>query len=115
MTIRVDDQWGNAIPDVYIGAAVMEFVNANWFSIAQGIRAGGTYQDPVGAFVPRANNIVLDTSDDATDWPTDEKLTMVAGSQEQRIRVMVGGHNVGQVKRDVIWTPPKRVKIKDAN
>ena len=66
--------------------------------------------------LPRENNIVLKTSEDAIHWPTEDPLAMgTPDPQQQRIYVKVGGHAVGQVKRDVTCTAPNHVKVEDAN
>lgn len=115
----MDDQWGNALDDVYQGVDIEELYDGSWWDIAQDLSANGTYQDPVGYMVQRQNGIVLKTSQDAQDWPAPPPPpTLPMGSppvQQQRIDVRVGGHQVGQVKRDVTCTAPNHVKVEDAN
>lgn len=123
MTIRVDDQWGNALNDLYTGAHIEELFGPHWWYIHLDLSANGTYQDPVGWMQWPNDPIVLRTSQRALDWPLPAPpptLTMVPPLpgepvHEQRIEVKVGGHRVGQVRRDVIHTPPNRITIRDAN
>ena len=111
LTVTVEDQFGDVLDDLYQGVEVRERWSGIALEINQSLNATGTYQDPVGVVRTRQPWHVLANSQAAQDWPQAQTLPMIAFRNKQRIRVWVGGHDVGTIRRDVIGTPPNHVEI----
>jgi len=111
LTVTVEDQFGDVLDDIYDRAEVEERVSRVQFDINQQLRGDGTYLDPVGVVSRPPTSRVRADSEAANEWPDEETLTMVASTQNQVIRVLVGGHEIGNIIRDVIATPPNHIRI----
>jgi hypothetical protein len=119
-TIQVNDQFGNALDDIYVGQAIMElFPNATkWISINQNISAGGVYSDPIGCFEPlfQGGGIVTvqKNSPQHLQWQQLPPQVPLARHYEQiDLGVLVGGHELDPGIVDRTWrsTPPARIDV----
>jgi len=76
LIIQVQDQFGDAMGNVYKGAEVSEFALGAWHTINQPLSPVGTYNDPVGETL--SAGVVAASSQAANDWPGSSLLPMVA-------------------------------------
>lgn len=108
LSIRVVDQFGDNIGDLYQGATITEY---GGIPINQNLQANSTYQDPVGFAYLSA--IVAAGSAQAIAWPTDPVLPMQAASTTQNIPVEVDGFSLNPAvgNRQVTATPPSTITI----
>ena len=116
LKVPVVDQFGNALNDIYVGAAVGESSGGTVYPINQAIMAGGNYTDPVFPYQGKAliaDSTTVAAKKEIADWPKDAKLDIPAGSGTQKIPVTVGGHplNPAIKGRKVTWTADGTVTI----
>lgn len=117
LQVRVVDQFGDSIGDLYQGADVSEddpTLGIGFFPLNQSLHADSTYLDPVGTareFRPPA--FVSPTSAAAIQWPSQPPLPMGSFNTTQNIQVEVDGFllNPGIVGRTIMATPPSSLVV----
>lgn len=85
LKIRLLDQYGESLEDIYNGSKVEESTDGKGFvSLNQPIQSGGVFLDPVGFTIPPfdKNLLVTKDSDEAKKWPTQPKIMPPDGMGE---------------------------------